>query len=227
MINDVFVEELVTCRGGVRTRLMQVGVILLALILLIADLLFVPLVAPVTFVVICVVAFFVFRWLNTEYEYSFTNGDLDVDRISGRRWRRRMLEIGHKQIKVMAPYTPEYESEVVDYQVRGTMDFSASSRAAGRWFMIVEMGEPVQQVSRSQDPHAIRRARTKYQQGDLVFVVFQPSKRLRDAMQTYLRSRIKGNDDPLEGVKSSARLAAEAQAERAAKPTPAEGENDA
>lgn len=212
MINDIFVEELVVCRGNLKTRLMQVGVIVLAIILLIADLLFVPLVAPVTFVVICVVAFFVFRWLSTEYEYSFTNGDLDVDRISGRRWRRRMLEINHKQIKVMAPYTQEYESEVVDYKVRGTMDFSASSRAAGRWFMIVEMGEPIPQVSRSQDPHAIRRARTKYQEGDLVFVVFQPSKRLRDAMQTFLRSRIKGNEDPLDGktVKSSAKLAAEA-----------------
>ena len=226
MINDIFVEELITCRGGVKTRLMQVGVILLAVILLIADLLFVPLVAPVTFVVICVVAFFVFRWLNTEYEYSFTNGDLDVDRISGRRWRRRMLEIGQKQIKVMAPYTQEYESEVVDYKVRGTMDFSASTRAAGRWFMIVEMGEPIPQVSRSQDPHAIRRARNKYQQGDLVFVVFQPSKRLRDAMQTYLRSRIKGNDEPAAGEapKSSARLAAEAQAELEKTSAPAEQE---
>ena len=213
MINDIFVEELITCRGNFKTRLMQVGVILLALLLLAADMLFVPLVAPVTFVVICVVAFFVFRWLSTEYEYSFTNGDLDVDRISGRRWRRRMLEINQKQIKVMAPYTQEYESEVVDYKVRGTMDFSASSRAAGRWFMIVEMGAPIPQVSRSQDPHAVRRAKTKYQEGDLVFVVFQPSKRLRDAMQTFLRSRIKGNEDPLDGktVKSSAKLAAEAE----------------
>ena len=212
MINDIFVEELITCRGNFKTRLMQVGVILLALLLLAADMLFVPLVAPVTFVVICVVAFFVFRWLSTEYEYSFTNGDLDVDRISGRRWRRRMLEINQKQIKVMAPYTQEYESEVVDYKVRGTMDFSASSRAAGRWFMIVEMGAPIPQVSRSQDPHAVRRAKTRYQEGDLVFVVFQPSKRLRDAMQTFLRSRIKGNEDALEEkpVKSSAKLAAEA-----------------
>ena len=57
MINDIFVEELITCRGNFKTRLMQVGVILLALLLLAADMLFVPLVAPVTFVVICVVAF--------------------------------------------------------------------------------------------------------------------------------------------------------------------------
>ena len=46
-----------------------------------------------------------------------------------------------------------------------------------------------------------------------MFVVFQPSKRLRDAMQTFLRSRIKGNEDALDGkaVKSSAKLAAEAE----------------
>ncbi len=194
MINDIFVEELVACRGSARTRLLQLGVVVLTVLLLIADLLFVPLVAPVTFVVICVVAFFTIRYLNTEFEYSFTNGDLDIDRISGRRWRRRMLEINARQIQVMAPYTREYECEVTDYKVRGTMDYSSSPRAAGRWFMIVEMGEPAQKVSRSQDPHAVRRAQYRYQAGDLVFVVLQPSKRLRDAMQTYLRTRMKGNE---------------------------------
>ena len=204
MINDIFVEELVSCRSNSKNRLAQVGVILLAVVLAIADLLFVPYVAPVTFVVIVVAAFFLVRALNWEYEYSFTNGDLDIDRISGRRWRKRVLEISQKNIRVMAPYTREYESETTDYQVKGSLDFSASPRAAGRWFMIVEMPEPPKNVKRSQDAHAVRYAEYRFQEGDFVFVVFQPSKRLRDAMQTYLRSRIKGNDEPKTAKKAEA-----------------------
>ena len=194
MIQDIFVEELVSCRGNFRNRSIQLGIVLLALVLAAADLLFVPYVAPVTFVVICVCAFFFVRAMNWEFEYSFTNGDLDVDRIAGRRWRMRMLEINAKNIRVMAPYTREYESETTDYAVKGTMDFSSSARAAGRWFMIVEMPAPPARISRAQDKTAIRYSRKQYAEGDLVFVVFQPSRRLRDAMQTYLRSRIKGND---------------------------------
>lgn len=82
-----------------------------------------------------------------------------------------MVEINQKQVKVMAPYTAEYESETKDYQVSQVLDASSSKNAVGRWFFIYEKSD-----------------------GTCAFVVIQPSKRLREAMRKYMRSRIKGMD---------------------------------
>ena len=106
------------------------------------------------------------KFQYVEYEYAFTNGDLDVDRIQAKRKRTRMLEINQRSIQVMAPYTAEYESVTKDYNVTEVRDFSSSKDAAGRWFFIYQRED-----------------------GGYSFVVLQPSKRFREAMYRYLRSR--------------------------------------
>ena len=84
-------------------------------------------------VLILIIGFAVYlgvRFQYVEYEYSFTNGDLDVDKIMAKRKRERKLEINQRQIRVMAPYTAEYEPETKDYKVSEVLDFSSSKNAA-------------------------------------------------------------------------------------------------
>ncbi len=170
MNQDTFVEELIAKRPTPLKMLIKVGIVVLAFVLASAVFLLIPFIFPVTLAVICVAAYFAIKLQNVEYEYAFTNGDFDVDKITAKRRRKRVLETNVSMIQVMAPYTMEYEPEVRDYQVVAQKDYSASKNAAGRWFMILEND-----------------------QGQYEFVVFQPSARMRKAMKPYLRMKMKGD----------------------------------
>ena len=55
------------------------------------------------FAILCIgyIAYIVITRMTVEYEYIFTNGDLDIDIIRGRRVRKRMITIKCKDIKIM------------------------------------------------------------------------------------------------------------------------------
>jgi hypothetical protein len=167
--DDIFVEEMVVRRKSVWNLLLSVLIIAVALALVLAVWLFVPFISSVLMLIILFAAYLGIKFQYVEYEYSFTNGDLDIDKIMAKRKRTRVLEIKQKQIQVMAPYSAEYESETKEYQVSQVLDTSSSKNAAGRWFFIYEKSD-----------------------GGYGFVVMQPSKTMREAMQKYLHSRMKG-----------------------------------
>ncbi len=166
---DTFVEELVTVHTSGKILLAKIGIVLAVIILTFAVFWFIPAILPLMFSVFVVGAYFAIKLLNLEYEYAFTNGELDIDKIMGKRKRKRMVSTEVKNIKLMAPYTAEYESDATAYNVEYTHDFSSSPSAAGRWFIIFEDND-----------------------GKLCFMVMQPSEKLRTAMKSYLRQRMKG-----------------------------------
>ena len=168
--DDIFVEEMVIRRKNALNLLISLGAVLAAVALLAAVFLLLPGLMPAMLVIIGFGAYLVVKFQYVEYEYSFTNGDFDVDRIQAKRKRKRMLEINQKSIRVMAPYKAEFEGETRDYQVKEVLDFSAHKNAAGRWFFIYEKED-----------------------GACAFVVIQPSAKLREAFYKYLRgTRMKG-----------------------------------
>lgn len=167
--NDTFVEELVVRRNSVLNLLAMMGMVLAALLLAGVSFIFLSGLFPAILAILVCGVYLGIKFQGVEYEYSFTNGDFDVDKIMAKRKRKSLVEINQKQIKVMAPYTAEYESETKEYNVSSVIDASAHKNAANRWFLIYEDKD-----------------------GKYVFLVFQPSKRFREAMQKYMRSRIKG-----------------------------------
>lgn len=167
--DDIFVEEMVVRRKTVWNLLLSFVMVAAAVALTVLLWLVVPFINTVLILILWFGVYLGIKFQYVEYEYSFTNGDLDIDKIMAKRKRKRVVEINHKQIKVMAPYTAEFESETRDYKVSEVLDASSSKNAAGRWFFIYEK-----------------------QDGSCTFVVIQPSKRLREAMRKYMRSRIKG-----------------------------------
>ena len=168
--DDIFVEEMVVRKKTVLNYLLSALIVLAAVALIVLVWLVVPFVSTVLIIILGFAAYLGLKFQYTEYEYSFTSGELDVDRIQAKRKRKRMLEINQRQIKVMAPYTAEYESETRDSKVPEALDFGPSKNAAGRWFFIYEKGD-----------------------GGYAFVVLQPSKQLREAFYKYLRStRMRG-----------------------------------
>lgn len=169
MFDDTFVEELVVRRPTVFSTLIRVALVIVGVLFVMFGFLVIPYVFPLCLAIVCVLIWFLFRAQYVEYEYAFTNGDLDIDRIAGKRHRKQLLSIHESKIRVMAPYEAEYEGEVRGYQVSRKLDVSESARAAGRWFVIYEPYE-----------------------NDYGFLVFQPSERMRTAMKKYLKDRMKG-----------------------------------
>ena len=169
--DDIFVEEMVVRRKTTLNLLISVGIVALAVALALVIWLFIPFIGSALTVIVLFAAYLGIKFQYVEYEYSFTNGELDIDKIMAKRKRKRVVETEYRKIKVMAPYTAEYEGETKEYKVSEVIDASSSKNAAGRWFFICEK-----------------------QDGTYAFVVIQPSKRLREAMGKYLRSRMKGMD---------------------------------
>ena len=62
-------------------------------------------------------AIYLIRRMNKEYEYIFTNGEIDIDIISGKLTRKRAYTIKPDNIEVFLKYTDEdykrYSKEVV------------------------------------------------------------------------------------------------------------------
>lgn len=94
MNSDFYSEQLVTKKqsGGDTAKKVLAGIgtaAVAALVFLITFILF-----PVNLVLVGFVfygGYYLMTGFDTEYEYIITNGDLDIDKISGKRKRKRLL----------------------------------------------------------------------------------------------------------------------------------------
>ncbi len=67
------------------------------------------------------------RNFNLEYEYIFTNGDLDIDIVKAQKTRKRLTSLKCKSIELMASaqnmtYKREFESEAISKRYNAVYD---------------------------------------------------------------------------------------------------------
>ena len=112
---DIFLEQIVKKKRGIKEFLIvlaaMVGVLAVLFVLTLAFA--IPGIGFLIFAV-CVVLMYLLYFLvtsiNLEYEYSFTNGILDVDKIINARRRKSMLEINIRKMELMGDrMAPEFE----------------------------------------------------------------------------------------------------------------------
>ena len=92
MNNDFYSEQLVAKKsGGSETaKKILIGV----LTALVAAFLFLIIIFPLSLLLVGLVfygGYYLMTGIDTEYEYILTNGDLDIDKITGKRKRKRLL----------------------------------------------------------------------------------------------------------------------------------------
>jgi hypothetical protein len=147
-MNDIIVEQLVEKRAdarsfGIRLLAVAAGAVLTVLPLII-EMLFIPpesqggllALLPFTLAAGVFVIVLLFRRTDLEYEYILTNGELDIDKIMGKRKRKRMLtSVNCRSFDVLAPMIPKYEHEYGKVQLK-RVDISSSQDATGRWFAV-------------------------------------------------------------------------------------------
>ena len=77
------------------------------------------------FALIVVGLFYIRVNIRVEYEYSFTNGELDVDKVVNNTKRKRLLTVDMRKIEKMAPVEDEsYAAYDTDAQMKRTYALS-------------------------------------------------------------------------------------------------------
>ncbi|MDR1117548.1 MAG: DUF6106 family protein [Oscillospiraceae bacterium] len=175
-MSDVFVEQIVERKPDAKANLIKIGIALAAILLPSTVLFFGVLrfIFPVTLGLCCWGAFLMIRKQNVEYEYSFTNGELDVDKILGRRMRRHVLSVRVRQFDILAPMTGEYRDEYEARTIQRTEDASTSPKSPDRWF-----------------------ARFTDDAGAVTLLIFEPNERMREAMKGLIPHKYRGPDTAL------------------------------
>lgn len=112
-------------------------------------------------------AYWLFQRLNQEFEYIYTNGEVDIDVIYGRSSRKRLLTIKANQVEVMA----KYEDGFASYRKNPSLRFLDAS------------GKDIKDAY-----YAVVNAN-----GQKTLVLFSPSGRLVENLKLYLRERFREN----------------------------------
>ncbi len=113
---DRFSEQLVERQSDKKTAFLK-GVIVAGAILVIALAAMLIIWSGLTLAPLCLaiiigaIWFAVYLWqgLNVEYEYIVTNDDLDIDKITGKRKRKRLMSVDLKSVDEFYPYLNDTE----------------------------------------------------------------------------------------------------------------------
>lgn len=121
---DTFVEQIIKRKKQPKDVLIIVGILLAAVIvaavvvLLCLTVPFLTLFIPILLFGIGYLTWWLLTNQNVEYEYSITNGDIDIDRIVARRKRKRVVSVSGQKIEAVGVYNPaEWANRAVDRRV--------------------------------------------------------------------------------------------------------------
>ncbi|MCL1820414.1 MAG: DUF6106 family protein [Oscillospiraceae bacterium] len=135
-MGDIFIEHLVTRGRDIKARLLSMAYIT-ALLFVITVTFVVPILSfliPAAVIGGIWLVIILIRHLDIEFEYIITNGELDVDRISGKRRRKRLLTVDSRNFEIIAPDNESNFSPYAKAEFKQTID--ASSNANPRWFAV-------------------------------------------------------------------------------------------
>ncbi len=167
---DSYLEYLIKKRTTGPELLMKIGIVLLAILLSIIVFCVCLLVKFLgtfsLFGVVCVLygAYRLLSHLSIEYEYIFTNGELDIDMIRGKNIRKRLITIRCKDINRME------KADVIIKKHDG--------------------GKKILDARYDLSLGGVYKIDATSKKGNDVLVYFQPPERLLDEMKKYNRGNI-------------------------------------
>ncbi|MCF8019928.1 MAG: DUF6106 family protein [Vallitaleaceae bacterium] len=117
-VNDIFNEQLVERKQNMTDNLKKIT-ILAGGVLFLAVAFFIPGLRGLIYIIAIGIVFgmvVLLRRFNVEYEYIFTNGELDIDQITNKSKRKRVLSIHVDDFAIMVPVSnKDYGKDVEKY----------------------------------------------------------------------------------------------------------------
>ena len=165
---DTFLEYLMKKKTTGREMLIKFGIVVLAVILMFivfTVLVSIPFLSSLSLLGAVGVVYFAYIFLRNfdlEYEYIFTNGELDIDAIKGRKVRKRIASVSCKNIELMAPiddgnFKREFENESIIKKFDAVYD---ASKGGIYGVIYSDMGET--RLIKFQPPQNLVEAMKKY-----------------------------------------------------------------
>ena len=157
---DIFVEQIVAKKKETKEKIFIIGVALLLLVLMVVS--FFALggiglfsVALLLWVALAYGAWWLITSQNLEFEYSITNGDIDIDRIVARRKRARIVSVRGQKIEQAGKYdAAQMQNRPFDRVVmaassqnaQGLYYFTYHSKKSGSTIVVFEPDERVKEA---------------------------------------------------------------------------------
>lgn len=146
---DSFCEQILKKKKSALEWAIIIGTVLLALALAFLAFLFSSLIPGMFIIVLAGIAYGAW-WLittqNVEFEYCVTNGDIDIDQITARRKRKRLVSVSGRKIQSLQPYDPaaplgQYQRRVMvapSLNEDGLWCFTYHSKKNGNTFVVFQ-----------------------------------------------------------------------------------------
>lgn len=174
---DAFIEYMVKHKKGKKESAMIVIIILsciaitwfLTLPLLAYSFKLPQILSTLAFALFIAVFYFAFRLIknqNIEYEYAFTNGELDIDKIMARKKRKKLLTVSTRNFEILARVNSSIYNDF--YRNLPTIDAS-SGNIEDTYFAVYK------------------------KDGEKKSLLFDPPKRMLDAMKPFCSSGVISN----------------------------------
>ena len=104
---DTFVEQIIKKKKGAKEFAVITGISIAFLLLTLISIYFLNVVALLVVFGLGYGAWYLITSQNIEYEYSVTNGDIDIDEIIAQRKRKRVVSVVGSKIESLEPYYAE------------------------------------------------------------------------------------------------------------------------
>jgi len=101
-MTDIFKEQIVKRKETTKDRMKRIGLILAVIVVFFVAVSTIPTFTPIITLAAGFGAYFLTGFLKVEYEYVFTNGELDIDIIYNRSRRKRLFSSHVNQFEIMA-----------------------------------------------------------------------------------------------------------------------------
>lgn len=168
--NDVFKEQLIAKETTAIDIIKKVGVILIGivLILVLSQISFIANLGVMPFIIVAVGwgVIILVRRFNVEYEYVFTNGELDIDKIYNKSKRKSGLSINVRKFDVLVNLNhPDAANELS--RTNQTIDYSSGKLHENSFAAVYEDG------------------------GKRIRLLFDPNEMMLDAIKMYIPRKIK------------------------------------
>lgn len=168
--NDVFKEQLVKRESNFTDLMKKIGVAILGVVVILVTSM-IPTVLDLGILPFIVIAvgwgtIILIRRFNVEYEYVFTNGELDIDKIFNKSKRKSALSIDVRQFVVMVNRNrADINSEIGN--INQTLDFSSGILKEDSYAAVYE------------------------KDGKRTLLLFDPNEVMFDAIKMYISRKIK------------------------------------
>lgn len=166
---DLFNEFIVERKKGAKDLMVIAAMIAGVILLIFVLMLFAQYLA--SFLLLLIVAVFYFLYIgissmNVEYEYSVTNGELDIDKIIARRKRSKVISVHSRSFEYFAPYTPEHKNTYEDSSITKRLDLTSNTGNERVYFAVY------------------------YKNNDKILFTFEPTQKMLDDFARYVPRRV-------------------------------------